>query len=452
MVNAEWFKALLQRADVLTTTGVSGSRAYLPYGWGLRNRIYGVATSELVRQGFQELYLPSLVSASDVERIDVIEPISQKYIATAVDGVRLTATHEAVFYPLLGRQLRSGSWRLPCRYFHIGPVYRRHRNVLFPFNAGERASFVECFAVTATREQAEEEARTAQRWAAHVVHQRLALPSVEVIRPISTNRHFSRQTVCIDALTPQGRTVNTAMTYLHDDLFTRAFNVRIRTSFGTRIFPSVVHFGLSDNLFYVSLLERCDDRGLRLMSEIAPIQVNVLALGSTEVIDRCTNQLSAFLVERQLRHKVRTVTQSELGRAIEHDIVRGVPITAVLYPRESRAGKIVLATREERIAIDCGSLETIERLLVANDEHLRQAADRRLNDAIVPCRSPDEAGVVVGSGRIAEVPLDTSDDSVRSVEQRVRVGEVLGFRKGETATDVLSGRPTCWRALISRRV
>ena len=213
-------------------------------------------------------------------------------------NLMIAAGHEVNAYIYIRELLKHYYYNvdLPVKIYNWGPVYRTNKNTKFPFNLGERKFFLECYAVFKTMKEAEQELEFATNWNRRIIKDILHIPSVEVLRPVSTNKKISKRTICIDSITPLDETVITGMTYFHNDIFTKAVNVKYKDQLDNRNKPTYsVHFGLSENILFSYLLNSCDGNNLRLYSFIAPIQVSILNALNDEKNDNIVNDIKMLL-------------------------------------------------------------------------------------------------------------------------------------------------------------
>ena len=294
----------------------------------------------------------------------------------------------------------------------MGQYIEQTKNTKYPFNLGERKSFLECYSVFKTEQEAENELEFAINWNRNVIRKLLHIPSVEVVRPRSTNKKISKRTICIDSITPLNETVITGMTYFHDDIFSKSVNLRYKDQIENRNkIAYSVHFGLSENILFSYLLNSCDGKNLRLYSFIAPIQVNILNALNDDVYDS----------------------------AIEiYSICNGIQ-------------KLVVTTNDINNCLE-KVLNTIITLLDKNDKKIIKDMTLREKESIVECDDLEKLDEVVKNGKIAKVHLKNTDESVHIVESHLTGGEVLGFGLNkENGYDIVTQETVDTIAFISRR-
>ena len=315
-VDSQTFKKLISDAGV-AFMGIPTKQSlnYMPYGELIRNSLYTKAMHLLNMGGYQRVILSDLVDPNSLTEIDKVSKVSGGYMKIENKNLMIAAGHEVNAYIYIRELLKHyyHNVDLPVKIYNWGPVYRTNKNTKFPFNLGERKSFLECYAVFKTMKEAEKELEFATNWNRRIIKDILHIPSVEVLRPVSTNKKISKRTICIDSITPLDETVITGMTYFHNDIFTKALNVKYKDQLDNRNKPTYsVHFGLSENILFSYLLNSCDGNNLRLYSFIAPIQVSILSALNNEKNDNIINNLIDCLKDNNITYNTEKIIRKKI--------------------------------------------------------------------------------------------------------------------------------------------
>ena len=346
------------------------------------------------------------------------------------------------------------------KIYNWGPVYRTNKNTKFPFNLGERKSFLECYAVFKTMKEAEQELEFATNWNRRIIKDILHIPSVEVLRPVSTNKKISKRTICIDSITPLDETVITGMTYFHNDIFTKALNVKYKDQIDNRNKPTYsVHFGLSENILFSYLLNSCDGNNLRLYSFIAPIQVSILNALNNEKNDNIINNLIDCLKDNNITYNTEKIIRKKITSKTNENLKKGIPVTIILknengkmeiYSFYNGTQKLITTTNND---IDFDNIvNNIKILLNQNDKQITYDMSLKEKDSIVQCDNLSDLNEIVKSGKVAKIHLNNTDESVHKVESYLTGGEVLGFGlEKEQGQDIITLEKVDTTAFVSRR-
>ena len=458
------FKNLIKNAGIaFMGIPVKESMNYMPYGVKIRDSLYTKAINLLNNSGYQKVMLSDLVDPDSLTEIDKVSKVSSGYMRVEKKNLMIAAGHEINAYIYIKELLKHGYQYsdLPVKIYNFGPVYRTNKNTKFPFNLGERKSFLECYSVFKTEENAEKELEFATNWNRMIIKELLHIPSVEVLRPPSTNKKISKRTICIDSITPLNETVITGMTYFHDDIFTKSVNLKYKDQAEKRNkIAYSIHFGLSENIFFSYLLNSCDGKNLRLYSFIAPIQVNVLNALNDEAHDNKIDNLNNMLKENNIRYITEKITRKKINSKIATNTLQGIPVTILLKKEHSdieiysisNGIQEFITTTNDMNTLLVTILNIIGNLLDKNDKIIREDMELREKESIVECNNLNELDEIVRNGKIAKIHLKNTEESVHIVESYLTGGEVLGFRlKKEYGHDIVTHEDVDTIAFVSRR-
>lgn len=455
--NVENYRKVLKKCDIaLIGSPVKGSLIYLPYGYKIREKLYGIGILLLKEMGFQQIELSDLIDEESIKKIDAVSKISKNYFHIENTDFCMTAGHEVSFYSLVRELLKDHSrvYEFPMQYFHFGSVYRAPKNTRFPFNYGERKSFLECYSIHKTSEDALNALELGVQWNRKVVKDILHLPGVEVERPRATNKQFSQKSIHIDTITPLGETIITGMTYFHNDVFTKALNVKRReNSDGKNYYVYSYHFGLSENVLHSYLMNCYDGAGFKFFSFLAPIQISVIdATGG--MLSRSDNYNSIFrmLDEGNFDYEKINILPKNLNKKVKSNSEKGIPVTIILKNNGGVLEIRFLSCGEEFVT-SCEELHNnILKYFHKNDETLISRFEEIEKNTIVECNSINEIIQVAQEGKIAKFYCEKSDEKVIKIESYLNGGEVLGFQEStKSGIDIIDNKETSWIAFVSRR-
>lgn len=455
--NSDNYRKILKKCDIaLIGSPVKGSLVYLPYGYKIREKLYGIGIELLNEMGFQQIQLSDLIDMESIEKIDGVSKISNNYFHIENTDFCMTAGHEVSLYSLVRELLKDHSreYKFPMQYFHFGSVYRAPKNTRFPFNYGERKSFLECYSIHKTSEDAYNAIEVGVQWNRKVVKEILHLPGVEVERPKATNKQFSQKSIHIDTITPLGETIITGMTYFHNDVFTKALNVKRRdNSDGKNHYVYSTHFGLSENVLHSYLLNCYDGTGFKFFSFLAPIQISVIDITQGMFLNTENyNSIFRLFDKNEFDYERIEVSPKDIKKKIKINFEKGIPVTLILKNNDGVLEIKFLSYDDEFVTTHEELLENISKYFHKNDEMLISRFQKIEEDTLVECKSIREIIQVAESGKIAKFYCEKSDEKVLKIESYLNGGEVLGFQESsDKGTDIIDNQETAWIAFVSRR-
>jgi len=451
------FKELLEKTEVaIMGYPVKGSLTYLPYGFSIRQRLYDLGISLLHNLGFKQIILSDYIDLKDLLQLDKVSKISNKYYSINDCNFVMVAGHEIPFYVFIRHLLHNKyqkKYNFPLKYFIFDSVYRKPKNTKFPFNLGERKSFLECYTVHKTSLEACESIAEGVFWNKRFLQDILHLPSIEVERPLITNSKFSRKTICIDSITPLGQTVISGMTYFHDDIFTKALNVKYRNPANFQETPVYsTHFGVSENIFFSYLLNSFDKNGLKLLSTIAPIQISVLYSHPIETTKKSFKDLLRLLDSKGIRYAHEAT--DDMYKVVKTNNLKGIPITLIIKKNAIEnimCIRIFYNGKQENVNYE-NIIEIIEKAFAENDKSILEKFKCCEINGILDCINIREVNSVVGNGKVAKAFCCNDDKTILHLESLLNSGEILGFKENNICGRcIINNTVTNTIAFISKR-
>lgn len=456
-INSEELKKDLKDLDIaMIGFPVKGSLLYLPYGCKIRERLYNIGIKLLKDKGFEQIILSDYIDEDSVKKMDNITKISNNYYKIENTNLLMTAGHEVSFYTFARELLKdhSKNYKFPMQYFHFGSIYRAAKNTKYPFNMGERKSFLECYSLHKTTEEAYDAINVGVQWNREFIQEKLHLPCVEVERPLITNKKFSQKSIHTDVITPLGMTTITGMTYFHNDIFTKALNVKRRDNKdGRNYYVYSNHFGVSEHILFTYLLNAYENHGFKLFSFIAPIQVSILDLTDKEI--RNKSQYMAIFDTLRINNidfEIEECLPKEIHERIKSNNRKGIPITIIIADNKVDIEIKFVSCGEEIRVENRNVLDNINEYFEKNDRYIVNKFKDMQENMIVSCFNIEEITNAIDLGKVAKIYCENEDEKILKIEAGIRCGEILGFQKSnEEGLDIIDGKTTNSIAFVSKR-
>jgi hypothetical protein len=457
----------LSRAEIMDVRSVEipGAVVVLPWGMALTRRMRATIEHSYEARGYECHEFPHVAPVSVyTPALERFGPLQQLlYVADRESlgqgrsrGV-LAPTGESVIYHHWARTVRT-SQDLPIRLYRNAVYFRPMRSgrgrsgggMLRPLEAPDVHEF---HCAVAEENQVTEELTTAIAMVDEVL-QAWRTPVLWSMRPPwGNNGELYRAAYGADALLPTGDTVQAGVVYDQGDVFSRAFDIRLRDSEPHRhtlhVTGCVTRRLLLTHLFGSDLPD-----GFALHPDVAPVQTQVR--GPAEHLQ----PLGETLAGLGIRARLVPGEPRQLVGAFRQAVRRGVPAQVLIQgPRHpGDSARVVLSDvwgHEEVLQLDWPDgaqrvAELVRELLA--DVAARHDAHARRRWAGVRRVRADEVADVMGAGGVAVVALAPTPEAVAVVERDVP-GEVLGLVPAAgTEICVVTGAPVRTYAALGRRV
>lgn len=282
---SRWYSEILKRAEILDVRyPVKGVYVWYPYGYKIRNIVYGFLRSLLDKE-HEEVQFPLFIPKEELMREkEHIKGFENEVFWVTKGGstelespFALRPTSETAIYPVFRIWIRSHR-DLPLLIYQIVNTFRyetKHTRPLIRLR--EITSFKEAHTVHATRADAEEQVKKAVTlYKSFFDH--LAVPYVITKRPRWDKFPGADYSIAFDALMPDGRTMQIGTIHLLGESFAKTFDIKYEDKDGSLKFVNQTCYGISERCIAAVIAIHGDDHGLVLPPTVAPIQVVIVPI------------------------------------------------------------------------------------------------------------------------------------------------------------------------------
>ncbi|NOR60354.1 MAG: proline--tRNA ligase, partial [Methanosarcinales archaeon] len=367
----------------------------------------------------------------------------------------LRPTSETAIYPMYKLWVRSHA-DLPLLIYQIVNTFRyetKHTRPLIRLR--EITSFKEAHTVHATWDDAAAQVREATRIYQEFYH-RLAVPTVVSKRPDWDKFPGADYTMAVDALMPDGKTLQVGTAHHLGDNFANTFDIRYEDKEGEQVLAHQTCYGVSERSIAALISIHGDNKGLVLPPEVAPVQVVIIPIvfGEDKTVITAVNEVSDTLKQSGLRVVVDD-SDARPGSKYYKWEMKGVPVRIEIGPRDLKNNSAVVALRnggKTSVPID-GILAGINKAFTDIHDSLFETAARELNDRIRLCTDLDEVRDYIQTG-IARIAWCGERECGLEMEEIVGAG-ILGepedpaLGKGDGSCPIC-GKPTDIVVLMAR--
>jgi prolyl-tRNA synthetase len=290
----------------------------------------------------------------------------------------------------------------------------------------------------------------------------LCLPIIKAKRPVWDTFPGAWYTIGIDAVMPNGRTLQVASCHHYRDQWAKAFDVTYENLEAKQTHCHQTTYGMSERLLGAVVGMHGDENGLIMPPKIAPFQVVIcpmirknLEVDTIAVAHDVAEQLKA----RGLRVKVDD-RDLHPGQKYYDWEIKGVPLRLDIGPRDIAQGTAFAARRtggKEPLAMD-NIVDECYRVLGEISDELRSRASQHMDDVVQPLPSFIETDGQwsmdgeVKDGHIYELAFNGSDAHAEVIERTTGLsflGDATDPYDSERPCH-MTGEPTTRRVLLAK--
>ena len=461
---SEWYNELLQVAEIMDVRyPVKGLYVWNPFGFSIRSRVYSIMRELLDNTGHVEAMFPLLIPEHEfMKEAEHIKGFEEEVYWVTHGGTNpldvklaLRPTSETAIYPMYKLWVRSHS-DMPLLIYQIVNTFRyetKHTRPLIRLR--EITSFKEAHTVHATWDDAAAQVKEATR-IYQQFYKRLAVPTIVSKRPDWDKFPGADYTMAVDALMPDGKTLQVGTAHHLGDNFAKTFDITYEDPEGEQVLAHQTCYGVSERSIAAMISIHGDDKGLILPPEVAPTQVVIIPIlfgKDKSVLSACTD-----LADTLKRVGLRVViddSDARPGAKYYKWELKGVPIRIEIGPRDLKNNVVVMAKRsgdKTNVPKDEVLVE-IDRTLKEMRQELYDLATESLQSRIKLCTDLDEVKDYIQTG-IARIAWCGERECGLEMEEIVGAG-ILGepedpaLGKGDGKCPIC-GKPTHIVVLMAR--
>ncbi|MDD3622289.1 MAG: proline--tRNA ligase, partial [Methanofollis sp.] len=389
-----WYNDVLWRAEIMDVRyPVKGLYVWYPFGFGLRRQTYAILRALLDGTGHEETLFPLLIPKTEfmkeAEHIkgfeDEVYWVTHGGLSELEVPLALRPTSETSIYPMFALWIRSHA-DLPLKVYQIVNTFRyetKHTRPLIRLR--EITSFKEAHTAHATWDEAAEQVEKALALYTRF-YDDLCIPITISRRPDWDKFPGADYTMAVDALMPDGRTLQIGTVHHLGDHFSKTFEITYEDAEGQQQYVYQTCYGISERCIAATIGVHGDDKGLVLPPKVAPVQVVVIPIimkKRAEEVLAAAEALKAELEDSGLRVRIDT-RDMRPGAKYYHWEMHGVPMRVEVGPRDLDAGTVVAATRDgEKMSVQRDEVVTaVPEILGAYAARLRTKAEEFLTSHI----------------------------------------------------------------------
>jgi prolyl-tRNA synthetase len=337
----------------------------------------------------------------------------------------LRPTSETAMYTMFPLWIRSHN-DLPLKIYQMVNTFRYETKQTRSFIRVREIHFFESHTAHIDEEDATRQIVQDLEIVDRLMHE-LCLPIVKAKRPVWDTFPGAWYTIGVDAIMPNGRTLQVASCHHYRDQWAKAFDISYENTNGEQSYCHQTTYGMSERLLGAIVGMHGDDSGLIMPPSIAPIQVVIIPIVKKEggePIMAAAAELAANLRSSGLRVKIDDRDLRPGNKYYDWEI-KGVPLRLEIGARDLENNNTFSAKRtggKEPISLD-NPVANVERLLEEVASELRNRSAIHSENVIQPLPSFEEndgnwtMSETIDDGLIYELPFDGTDAHAEVIER-----------------------------------
>ncbi|MEK6846741.1 MAG: proline--tRNA ligase [Nanoarchaeota archaeon] len=438
---SEWYSEVVQKAELADLRyNVKGFLVFQPWSVLAMEKMYSVMENALKAKGHNPYWFPTVIPESNFKKeASHVKGFTPQVFWVTHGGdkeleerLALRPTSETAFYQMLALWIRSYK-DLPFKTYQRAQVFRYETKATRPFLRGREFHWIETHCAFATQEDALKQAYEDMLTTKEVLHDVFALPFMFFERPEWDKFPGAYRTFAADVLNPDGRVVQQPSTHLIKQDFAKAFGITYKDKDGKDKYVYTTCYGPAISRIFASIvIAHGDDKGLRFPWDIAPKQIVVVPIGSSEKILKKVHELAGNL--RDFGDVFIDNSENSVGEKLNTWELKGVPVRIDVGEKELKAKKLSVFRRDlnkKELISEKHLMKYLTRVKKEFTFNLIKEADKLFNNRIKNARSIVEMKKLIESGNIVRCgfcSVSVEGDSCAEVVEKEVGAQVRGTR------------------------
>ncbi|WP_335999778.1 proline--tRNA ligase [Halorientalis halophila] len=434
----EWYAEVIQKAKLADYAPMGGFIITRPRGYALWERLQDHLDAWFKDTGVTNAYFPMFIPESYLEKEkDIVEGFDPEVAWVTHGGyeeleerLAVRPTSESIITPFLAKWTRSHR-DLPHRVNQWCSVVRWEATETKPFFRTKEFLWQEGHTAHAEEDGAWDEAMTRLDQYEKLYEEVLGIPVLRGRKPDHDKFPGAHTTTTVEALMPDGKSVQGATSHYLGTSFAEAYDVTYVDEDEEEQTAHTTSWGLSWRSLGALVMTHSDDQGLVLPPALAPEQVVIVPIWQEdtkeEVLEYAENL--ALDLDEQFRVHLDDRDERNPGFKFNEWELKGVPLRIEVGPNEVADEEVTLVHRPD------GESETADRdgLADAVDEHLdtvfaklKAAAEENLEENVREAESREEIlGTLGQHGGYVKAPWCGDEDCEEPIKDAIAAEIVM---------------------------
>ncbi len=476
-----WYPFIVEAAELVDKRyPIKGMDVWRPYGWKTMKLIDALTHKEMERTDHEEVNFPLLIPENLLEKENALVARLKRAREEGVDpddlrgeeeegGFKkevywvkhagendldipmfLRPTSETAMYTMFPLWIRSHK-DLPMKVYQMVNTFRYETKQTRSFIRVREIHFFEAHTAHADEECATNQIKQDLEIVDNLMHD-LCLPVIKAKRPVWDTFPGAWYTIGIDAIMPNGRTLQVASCHHYRDQWAKAFDLTYENLDAKQQHCHQTTYGMSERLLGAVVGMHGDDNGLIIPPAIAPFQIVICPMirknSEVDTISK-SNQIADILRAGGLRVKVDS-RDIHAGQKYFDWEIKGVPLRLDIGPRDIENNTAFAARRtggKEPLSMD-NIVAECNRVLSEISDELRDRSKAHTENILIPLTDLEN----VEDGKIYELAFDGTDAHAETIERTTGLsflGDATEPYEHERPC-FMSGKPTTRKVILAK--
>lgn len=419
---SEWYTQLIQKADLIEYTDVSGCIVYKPASYYIWEKIQEfmnkIINERGVRNTYFPIFIPEKLLVKESSHVEGFTPevawVTHGGKSKLNEKLAVRPTSETVMYDAYSKWIRSHR-DLPLLINQWNNVIRWEFKNPMPFIRGREFLWQEGHNVFATKQECAKDVREILvDLYSRTQRDLLAFPGLLGTKTKSETFAGADYSESVENYCPNGKAIQGCTSHMLGQNFSKVFDISFLDENGDKKFGWQNSWGFSTRVIGIMIMVHGDDKGLVLPPKVAYNKAVIVPIlfedSKKKVMDLCHDlkkdlkEFNVFIDDRE---------EYTPGHKFNEWELKGIPLRIELGPKDLEKKQVVVVKRNtgEKIFVKIKDLKKeFKKLLDDIQIEMLKAAEKKLFDNIVEVDSMDRFKKAIKDKKLVLAPFcDTKD-------------------------------------------
>ena len=358
---AKWYTDVVMAAKLADYSNVKGCIVIEPNGYAIWERIQNVLDNKFKELGHQNLYMPVLIPENLMKKEGELINGFAPEVAWVTEGGQkkleermcIRPTSETLFSDYYAAKVKSYK-DLPMKYNQWCNVMRWEKETR-PFLRSREFLWQEGHTIHSTEAEAKEEVQTMLDVYKWFFENYLAIPVKTGMKTEKEKFAGAEYTLTVEALMYNGVCLQSGTSHYFGQKFSKAYDIKFANKENKLENVYQTSWGVSTRMIGALIMVHSDDDGLVLPPRIAPRQIAIIPIGTSDRVKELSDKYYNLLKDKYSVYQDNT--ERTPGFKFAEAEVNGIPLRIEIGERDLENGNITFARRDtkERISVSIDS-------------------------------------------------------------------------------------------------
>ncbi len=352
---SEWYTQLLQKADLIDYSDVSGCYILKPRSYAIWEKLQAFLDKKIKDSGAKNSYFPLFIPehllVKESKHFAGFTPevawVTETGSSKLSERLAIRPTSETIMYNSYSKWIRSHK-DLPLRLNQWCNVVRWEFKHSIPFLRSREFLWQEGHSAFATKQEAEKECLEMLNYYAQAYEDLCAVPVIKGRKSKREKFAGAEYTLSIETFLPNGKGIQCATSHYLGQNFSEAFNIRFIDKDDKTKLVHQNSWGFTTRSIGIMLMMHSDDKGLIIPPNLAENKIVIVPIiieqEKEKILKACSD------VAKNLKEFNPIIDSREdhtPGFKFNDWELKGVPIRIEIGPKDIAKDSVVVVTRHD---------------------------------------------------------------------------------------------------------